>query len=398
MAVITSRRLQGVGEYYFARKLQEIEMLRKEGRSILNLGIGSPDLPPHPDVIEALTDAAQKPDRHAYPPYRGIPLLRQAMSDWYQQWYSVALDPETEILPLMGSKEGILHLCMTYLNPGDRVLVPDPGYPSYASAVRLAGAKPITYSLTEKNQYEPDWDRLEQLDLTRVKLFFVNYPQMPTGHSGSRELFARLVDFARRKNLLLVHDNPYSFILQEKPLSLLSIPGANEVAVELNSLSKSHNMAGWRVGMLCGQAKYLNDVIRFRSNMDSGFFIPIQLAAVKALQLTPSWYESMNAIYRARQKKVFELLRSIGCRFLANQSGLFVWAKAPSKWGNKVFEAHEWGRGGWFSDVLLNEVGLFLTPGGIFGKQGKPYIRISLCSNETIFNEAIERIEKTQNS
>ena len=398
MDLNTSRRLDGVGEYYFARKLQEIELLRKSGRSILNLGIGSPDLPPHPEVIQALTNAAQNPDRHAYPPYRGIPLLRQAMADWYQQWYSVSLNPDSEILPLMGSKEGILHLCMTYLNPGDRALVPDPGYPSYASAVRLAGAKPISYALTEKNQYEPDWDQLEQLNLSRVKLFFVNYPHMPTGHSGNFELYARIIDFACRKNLLVVHDNPYSFILQEKPLSILAIPGALEVAVELNSLSKSHKMAGWRVGMLCGRASFINEVIRFRSNMDSGFFIPIQLAAVKALQLDQHWYDNLNRVYRSRRNLVYQLLDSIGCRYRTDQSGLFIWAEAPKKWNGMKYQSHELGKGGWLSDVLLEKTGLFLTPGGIFGKHGKSYVRISLCSPETTFIEAIDRIENRKSN
>ncbi|HEV8271048.1 MAG TPA: aminotransferase class I/II-fold pyridoxal phosphate-dependent enzyme, partial [Chitinophagaceae bacterium] len=274
----TSKRLEDIGEYYFSQKLREIDELNKQGKNIINLGIGSPDQPPHPDVIKTLQEESAKPNVHAYQSYKGSPILRRAMSDWYKKWYNVELDPDTEILPLIGSKEGIMHICMTYLNKGDEVLVPNPGYPTYRSAVMLAGGKCKEYKLREKNNYEPDFDKLSGKSLKKVKLMFVNYPQMPTGQLPSRELFEKLVAFGKENNILIIHDNPYSFILNDNPMSLLSVEGAKDCVIELNSLSKSQNMAGWRVGMLCGAKERIEEVLRFKSNMDSGMFLPVQLA------------------------------------------------------------------------------------------------------------------------
>lgn len=379
----TSKRLKGIGEYYFSHKLREIEELNKAGKNIINLGIGSPDLPPHPDVIKTLQEEAAKPTVHAYQSYKGSPVLRKAMSDWYKKWYDVELNPDTEILPLIGSKEGILHICMTYLDRGDEVLVPNPGYPTYTSAVKLAGGKCVEYKLTAKNYYQPDFDKLEERKLKKVKLMFVNYPQMPTGHLPTVKLFEKLVRFARKNKILLVHDNPYSFILNDSPKSLLTVKGAKDCVIELNSLSKSHNMAGWRVGMVCGAKKRIEEVLRFKSNMDSGMFLPVQLAAARALSLGNDWHDSMNEVYRNRREKVFELLDLLGCKFSKVQAGMFVWAAIPGEFTNG-FE---------LSDEVLYKANVFITPGGIFGTAGDKYIRVSLCSTEEKIKEAIERIK-----
>src|SRR3954452_6846549 len=304
----TAKRLEGIGEYYFSQKLREIEELNKEGRNIINLGIGSPDLPPHPDVIKVLQDESAKPNVHAYQSYKGSPVLRHAFAQWYQKYYSVALNPDTEILPLIGSKEGIMHICMTYLNEGNEALVPNPGYPTYRSAVKLAGGVCTDYELSEENNFFPNFEELEKKDLTRVKLMWLNYPQMPTGQLPTIELFEQLISFGKRHNILICHDNPYSFILNNYPMSLLSIKGAKETAVELNSLSKSHNMAGWRVGVLCGAKERIDEILRFKSNMDSGMFLPLQLAAAKALALEKDWYDTVNSVYRKRREKAYQLL------------------------------------------------------------------------------------------
>ncbi len=380
----TSKRLEGVGEYYFSQKLREIEALNKAGRQVINLGIGSPDLPPHPEVIRVLQENAALPGTHAYQSYKGAPELRQAIADWYRKWYGVELDPATDILPLMGSKEGIMHLCMTYLNKGDEVLVPDPGYPTYRSAVSLAGGKCISYPLKEKNNYEPDFTRLEKKNLERVKLMFVNYPQMPTGRLPTAILFEKLVAFARAKGILLVHDNPYSFILNNEPMSLLSVKGARDCVVELNSLSKSHNMAGWRVGMLCGDEKIISDVLRFRSNMDSGMFLPLQRAAARALALDEEWFRDLNSTYLERREAVFALLDILQCGYTRSQAGLFVWARVPRQHKN----------GYALSDTVLQGAGVFITPGGIFGKRGEDYVRVSLCCPAERIREAGTRIRK----
>jgi LL-diaminopimelate aminotransferase len=378
-------RLQHINEYYFSQKLREIDGMNKAGNTVINLGIGSPDLPPHPDVIAVLQTESSKPNVHAYQGYKGSPVLRTAIADWYQQWYGVQLDADTEILPLAGSKEGILHICMTYINEGDKVLIPNPGYPAYRSAVQLAGGACIEYDLTEAQNWFADLALLEStMDLAAVKLMFVNYPHMPSGQLPTREMFEALVAFAKRHDILLVHDNPYSFILNEQPLSLLSVPGAKDVVLELNSLSKSQNMAGWRIGMLNGRADRINEVLRFKSNMDSGMFLPVQLAAAKALGLGKDWYEQLNAIYKERRQKVFELLDVLGCTYNQAQAGMFVWAKVPAPYAD----------GYALSDTVLYGYHVFITPGGIFGSNGNGYIRVSLCAPVERFDAAIAKLKQ----
>lgn len=379
----TAKRLDGIGEYYFATKLREIDDLNRQGKQVISLGIGSPDLPPHPEVIRTLQEAAARPDTHAYQNYKGAPVLRKAMADWYATWYKVSLDPDSEILPLIGSKEGIMHICMTYLNEGDKALIPDPGYPTYSSAVRLAGGIPVPYALTQARGWEPDWDALEAMDLKNVKLMWVNYPHMPTGQKASKALFEKLVDFGRRHGILICHDNPYSFILNKEPLSLLSVEGARDVALELNSLSKAQNMAGWRVGMLLGAKERIGEVMRFKSNMDSGMFLPLQLAAARALELGADWYESLNAVYERRRVKVFELLDLLGATYDKEQVGMFAWAAVPEGYAD----------GYALSDAVLYGANVFITPGGIFGDQGKGYIRVSLCCTEERIQQAMDRIK-----
>jgi aspartate/methionine/tyrosine aminotransferase len=382
-----AKRLEGIGEYYFSQKLREIEELNRQGKNVINLGIGSPDLPPHPDVIKVLQEEAAKPNVHAYQSYKGSPVLRNSISKWYKTWYGVDLNPNTEILPLIGSKEGIMHICMTYLNKGDEVLVPNPGYPTYSSAVKLAGGKCIEYELLEENFYYPEFTELQTLDLSKVKLMFVNYPNMPTGQPAIKEWFERIIQFAKDRNILIVHDNPYSFILNENPMSLLSVEGAKDCVIELNSLSKSHNMAGWRVGMLCGAKERIDEVLRFKSNMDSGMFLPVQLAAAKALTLGKEWHDEVNKVYKERREKVFQLLLSLDCMFQVNQAGMFVWADIPPKYKDG-FE---------LSDDVLQKAAVFITPGGIFGSAGDKYIRVSLCSPVEKFEESIQRIKSAIN-
>lgn len=382
----TAKRLEGIGEYYFSQKLREIDQMNKEGRNVINLGIGSPDLPPHPDVIRVLQEESARPNVHAYQSYKGSPVLREAIANWYQTWYNVTLDPATEILPLIGSKEGIMHICMTYLDEGDQALIPDPGYPTYSAAVKLAGGTAVGYLLKEENAWRPDFAELETMDLSKVKLLFVNYPHMPTGKLPEPAFLTKLIEFAKKHDLLIVHDNPYSFILNEEPASLLSLPGAPEVVLELNSLSKSQNMAGWRVGMLCAAKERIDEVLRFKSNMDSGMFLPVQLAAAKALQLGADWYQQVNAVYRSRRNLAFALLDLIGATYSTDQVGMFVWARIPAGYGNG-FEV---------SDKILKEAAVFITPGGIFGKGGDNFIRVSLCSTEERFAESIERIRSVQ--
>lgn len=378
-----ANRLNGIGEYYFSQKLREIDEMNKAGMQVINLGIGSPDLPPHPDVIKTLQEESAKNNTHAYQSYKGSPILRKAVSDWYQKWYNVQLDTDTEILPLIGSKEGIMHICMTYLNEGDTVLLPNPGYPTYSSAVKLAGGTGIDYDLQEARNWAPDFEALEKLNLQKVKLMFVNYPHMPTGQLPSATVFEQLVSFAKKHSILIVHDNPYSFILNDSPASLLAAEGAKEVVIELNSLSKSHNMAGWRVGVLCGAKERINEILRFKSNMDSGMFLPVQLAAAKALGLGSDWYESVNKVYKERRKKVFELLDMLNCVYDKNQVGMFVWAKIPTTYKD----------GYALSDEVLYKSNVFITPGGIFGSNGDGFIRVSLCAPVQRFEEAIERIK-----
>ena len=385
----TAKRLENIGEYYFSQKLREIDTLNKQGKNIINLGIGSPDLPPHPAIIKVLQEESAKPNAHAYQSYKGSPVLRNAVAAWYKKWYQVNLDADTEILPLIGSKEGIMHICMTYFEQGVGVLIPNPGYPTYASAVKISGATPITYDLKESTHYEPDFEQLATLieknynsSTQKIKGIFVNYPHMPTGQLPCKILFEKLVAFAKQYQILIIHDNPYSFILNDNPMSLLATAGAKDVAIELNSLSKSHNMAGWRIGMLCGAKERIDEVIRFKSNMDSGMFLPAQLAAARALELDEDWHKSVNEIYKKRRILVFELLRLLNCKFSELQAGMFVWAAIPADYK----DGYE------LSDNVLYNSNVFITPGGIFGSAGNQYVRVSLCCTEEKIEEAIERI------
>lgn len=386
MDIKLAGRLLETEEYYFSKKLGEIEKMNQTGPKVINLGIGSPDLPPAPEVIETLTQEASQPGNHAYQSYKGSKVLRSAIADWYQRYYGVQLDPEKEVLPLMGSKEGILHVCMTYLQEGDEALIPDPGYPTYASAVRLSGAKGINYVLSEKGNWLPDLDLLSKQVSERTKLMWLNYPHMPTGAKAPLSFFKELVAFAGEHNILLCHDNPYSFILNEEPLSLLSVEGAKEVAIELNSLSKSSNMAGWRVGMLLGKEERISEILRFKSNMDSGMFLPLQLAAAKALGLSADWYRSLNEIYAERKKSAEGILDWLGCSYRRDQAGLFIWARVPDGYGS----------GYALSDEVLQKSRVFLTPGGIFGDAGNEFVRISLCANNATFESALERMKKSK--
>lgn len=382
MKMQVAGRLSGVGEYYFSKKLREIDQMRAAGKDIISLGVGGPDQPPHPKVIARLAAEAAKPNTHAYQPYKGTAILRNAFARWYGRFYGVTLDPESEILPLIGSKEGIMHVCMTYLNSGDKVLIPNPGYPTYRSAATIAGGVCVDYLLREANGWMPDFDEIERQGLDGVKIMIVNFPHMPTGAAPREGLFRDLVAFARRNGILLLHDNPYSFIRNEHPESLLATEGAKDVALELNSLSKSHSMAGWRIGMLAGAKERIDEVIRFKSNMDSGMFYPMQAAAAEALDLDEEWYRDLNRIYREREVIGFELLDLMGCSYAKPQSGLFVWGRLPKGAGD-CFE---------FSDKLLYGCGVFITPGGIFGSEGNNYIRISLCSPVEVLLRAKERI------
>ena len=388
MIINTASRIKTVEEYYFSRKLKELDQLRKKGHEIINLGIGSPDLPPASNVVEALKIHSEADGSHGYQSYRGIPELRLAYANWYKKYFSVCLNAETEILPLIGSKEGIMHLSMTFLEAGDEVLIPNPGYPAYAATARLAGANIRNYELREEQNWLPDLAALEKTDLTKVKIMWINYPHMPTGAVGTADLFKDLIDFGQKHKILLVNDNPYSFILNEHPISILSIPGAKQVALELNSLSKSHNMAGWRMGMLAGNPIYLQEIMKFKSNMDSGMFRPSMMAAVEALANPPSWYKNLNEIYRKRRTVVFKIMDALDCAYNQNSVGMFVWAKIkdPSLNGFELV------------DTLLEQTGVFVTPGGIFGSRGDRYIRISLCAKETLLTKAYDLIiQKTAN-
>lgn len=384
MIINTAARINTVEEYYFSRKLKELDQLRKKGHEIINLGIGSPDLPPAPTVVAALGRHSEASSGHGYQSYRGIPELRTAYATWYKKYFSVDLNAESEILPLMGSKEGIMHLSMTFLEAGDEVLIPNPGYPAYAATARLAGASVRYYELSEEKNWLPDLAALANTDLTKVKIMWINYPHMPTGAVATTDLFKELVSFAQCHKILLVNDNPYSFILNDQPQSILSVPGAKTVALELNSLSKSHNMAGWRMGMLAGDPSYLQEIMKFKSNMDSGMFRPSMLAAVEALGNPPSWYEKLNAVYRKRREIVYQIMDALNCTYNRDGVGMFVWAKIKDPQING-FE---------LVDKLLKRTGVFVTPGGIFGSQGDTYIRISLCANEELLTKAYELIKE----
>lgn len=374
-----ANRLKSVKEYYFSVKLREVRALAQEGKPIINLGIGSPDLNPPEEVIEVLKNA----DIHSYQSYQGIPELRKSVSEFYRSHYEVDLNAENEVLPLMGSKEGILHISMAFLNSGDKVLLPDPGYPTYASVTKLVEAVPLSYALSEKNNWWPDFEELERMDLENVKLMWVNYPHMPTGSNGSKKLFQELVDFGLKHEILIVNDNPYSFILNENPMSILSAPGAKEIAIELNSLSKTFNMAGWRVGMVVGNEKYLRAVLQVKSNMDSGMFYGIQLGAAKAMSLPASWFKKTNDIYEERRRIVWKICDELGLHYQKGSSGMFVWARIPSE-----RESEE------YCDQILYDHDVFVTPGTVFGNQGAGYVRFSLCLPKDQIEEVRKRLMK----
>ena len=378
-----AQRLEHIQEYYFSTKLKEIARLRAKGKPIINLGIGSPDLPPSEDVRLELIGTALRPNTHQYQSYRGIPELRQAIADYYKRYFNVDLSAEDEILPLIGSKEGIMHISMAFLNPGDEVLLPDPGYMTYRSATLLAGAKPVYYNLNEENNYLPDLDALAQMDLSKIKLMWLNYPHMPTGATANKDFYVRLIAFAKEHRILLVNDNPYSMILNDNPVSILSVDGAKDTALELNSLSKSHNMAGWRIGMLLGKKELIDTVMKFKSQMDSGMFLGIQKAAVTALNSPPEWFTNLNKIYSSRKNIVLKICEALNLTPRPNQSGLFVWSKLPEGQNSRDF-----------TDRLLYEKHIFMAPGFIFGQNSDNYVRISLTNDEDILTETLNRITK----
>jgi aspartate/methionine/tyrosine aminotransferase len=381
--IVHAERLHTINEYYFSKKLKEVAAMNAAGKNVINLGVGSPDLPPSQEAIDTFCSEIQKPDANGYQPYNGIFELRRAFAGWYKQWYGVELNPNNEIQPLIGSKEGILHISLAFLNPGDKALVPNPGYPTYTSVSNLVGAEIITYNLDEANHWQPDFEALEKTDLSGVKLMWTNYPNMPTGAPATLELYQRLVDFGKRRNIVICNDNPYSFILNEKPLSILGIEGAKDICIELNSMSKSHNMPGWRMAMLASNAQFIEWVLKVKSNIDSGQFKPMMLAAAKALQSQPEFYKKMNDIYRKRRIIAEQIMNMLGCTFDPKQSGMFLWGKIPAKYsGSKEL-----------ADKILYETNVFITPGFVFGSNGERYIRISLCCKEELLRESFERVK-----
>ena len=377
-------RLGTVQEYYFSRKLKEVARLNSQGLDIVSLAIGSPDRPPSDDTIETLCQVARRPDTHGYQPTMGTPELRQAMARFYKRWYGVELDPATEILPLIGSKEGILHVTLAFVNPGDGVLVPDPGYPTYTSLSRILGARIVNYNLRSDNAWQPDFDELERMDLKGVKLMWTNYPNMPTGGDASMETYRRLVDFARRHHIVVVNDNPYSFILNRQPKSLLQVEGAKDCCIEFNSMSKSHNMPGWRVGLCATNATFISWILKVKSNIDSGTFRGLQLAAAEAYENSEEWHQEANIATYGRRRAIAEkIMDTLGCRYDPNQVGMFLWGKIPDSC-NDVEQ---------LTERVLHEARVFITPGFIFGSNGSRYIRISLCAKEEKILEALKRIE-----
>lgn len=379
--IAQASRLNHVEEYYFSTKLKEVRALQESGKPIINLGVGSPDLPPPSQVMGALHQALLTPDAHQYQPYRGTTDFRKAIGEFYQNFYSVALNSETEILPLMGSKEGITHISMAFLNEGDEVLIPNPGYPTYAAVSRLVGASAVCYNLTEERGWLPDFEELEKRDLSRVKLMWVNYPNMPTGAVANKEIFEKLVAFGKKHHILIVNDNPYSFILNEEPQSILKYATDLEGVLELNSLSKSFNMSGWRIGMLCGSEKHINSVLKVKTNMDSGMFFPLQAGAAMALRLPQDWFRQQNKIYLRRKEQVLRLATSLGCSFTEDQTGMFLWCRVPAETTSEAFIDH-----------LLHKYHIFAAPGTIFGSQGEGYIRFSLCASEENIVTACNRL------
>ncbi|MCM1290595.1 MAG: aminotransferase class I/II-fold pyridoxal phosphate-dependent enzyme [Prevotella sp.] len=381
MIIEPAERLSDIKEYYFSRKLAEVARLNAEGKDIVSLGIGGPDLPPAESVLKTLSEASRRGDTHGYMPTKGDRRLRESFARFYKRHYGVDLDAESELQPLIGSKEGILHLSLAFINPGDKVLVPNPGYPTYTSAPKLAGAQVIYYDLKEEQGWLPDFAQLERLAQEGVKMMWVNYPHMPTGTPARRDVFEKLVAFGHKYGILIVNDNPYSFILNEHPQSILSVAGAKEVAMEMNSLSKSHNMPGWRIGMIAGNKEFISTVLKVKSNVDSGQYLPMQLAAAVALDADSQWYGSLNKEYALRRATAEKIMRSLGCSFDSNQRGLFLWGKIPED----VEDVER------FTDRVLYEAGVFITPGFIFGSNGDRYIRISLCANQEKLNEALRR-------
>lgn len=385
MIIQPANRTNSVNEYYFSRKLQEIDEMNRQGEKVINLGIGSPDMAPATDVVDALVHGAQNPDNHAYQSYKGLRDMRMAFADWYRKYYQVELDADHEIQPLTGSKEGILLLSLAFLNKGDKVLVPDPGYPTYSSATLLTEAEVIPFDLKEENGWMPDFDALEKSDLSGVKMMWVNYPNMPTGARANLQLYRKLVDFGLKHRILICNDNPYSFILNEEHLSILSVDRAKECCIELNSLSKAHNMAGWRIGMIAGAADVIANVLKVKSNMDSGMFKPLQLAAVKALAQPASWYITLNKEYQERKKLAGDIFDMLEVSYDKSSGGMFLWGKVSDTWKN----------GEELSDFILKRARVFITPGFIFGSNGDRYIRISLCAKQPVLREAAGRIKKS---
>ena len=380
-----AERLSLVQEYYFSRKLKEVARLNAEGHDIISLAIGSPDMPPSPQTVERLCEVARRPDSHGYQPTMGTPELREAMAAFYQRWYGVNVDSACEVLPLIGSKEGILHLTLAFCNPGDRVLVPNPGYPTYTSLSKILGTEVVNYDLLEQDGWQPDFEQLEQMDLSRVKLLWTNYPNMPTGGRARRATYERLADFARRHGIVVVNDNPYSFILSEEHLSIMQIPGAKDCCIELNSMSKSHNMPGWRVGMCIANHEFISWILKVKSNIDSGTFRALQLAAAEALTTNDeTWHRKANVdTYRQRRVVAEEIMTALGCQYDANQVGMFLWGRIPDHYAN----AEQ------LTERILHEARVFITPGFIFGSRGERYIRISLCAKQEKMQEALERIK-----
>ena len=381
--ITPANRVGSVQEYYFSKKLKEVAEMNAAGKNVINLGVGSPDLPPSEQTIETLCEHARKANEHGYQPYVGIPELRKGFADWYKTWYNVDLDPKTEIQPLIGSKEGILHISLAFLNPGDGLLVPNPGYPTYSSVSKLVEARLIPYELKEELGWQPDFEELEKMDLSNVKLMWTNYPNMPTGANASVELYEKLVAFGRKHGIIICNDNPYSFILNEHPLSILSIPGAKEICIEMNSMSKAHNMPGWRMAMLASNAQFVQWILKVKSNIDSGQFKPMQYAAVEALSAKKEWYDNMNRVYRSRRNLAGQIMRTLGCEYDENQVGMFLWGRIP--------DSAESGEA--IANKVLYEANVFLTPGFIFGSRGERYIRISLCCKNETLEEALKRIE-----
>ena len=380
-----AERLSLVSEYYFSRKLKEVAQMNAEGKDIISLAIGSPDMPPSKQTIQTLCEVASRPDTHGYQPTMGTPELRKAMADFYKRWYGVDLNPATEIQPLIGSKEGILHVTLAFVNPGEEVLVPNPGYPTYTSLSKILGAKVVNYDLMEDNGWQPDFEQLEKMDLSRVKLMWTNYPNMPTGGNARMETYERLVDFARKHNIVVVNDNPYSFILNDKPLSLLQVEGAKDCCIEFNSMSKSHNMPGWRVGMCATNPTFISWILKIKSNIDSGTFRGIQLAAAAALSNDEEWHHEANIeTYSRRRKYAEQIMDALGCKYDPNQVGMFLWGRIPDSYSN----CEE------LTERVLHEARVFITPGFIFGSKGERYVRISLCAKEEKIQAAMERIKK----